>query len=131
VSQPYPDSKYGTDYGKFGFNPRSLVTPEMTKLPSTRTELTAGTTKGTMHTPGFQGFIPSNPANPKVAMYESGQRVREAGESMLGENYLLNIPRYQGHMPKSARNDKGTRQITSQTTYGRDYSTDRWVHSAR
>ena len=59
--------------------------------------------------------------NPDCANFECGINERERWLN-LSDQYHLNIPGYSGHLPKTAINDKGTRQVTSMTTFGQDYS---------
>jgi len=85
-----------------------------------KTDLTKGTTKATGHMPGYMGFIPGTTNNPKVSILESGLAPRQPNTG-LSDIYHQNIPGYTGHNPVTAINDRGPRQITKMSTFGRDY----------
>jgi len=123
VSQPNELSFYQKEFGVYGSDPRSKISKEDSKLITLKTDLTRGTTKGTSHIPGYQGFIPTNTNNPKVAEIEKGDTIRSSDKGNLVEIYHLNIPGYAGHVPTEAKNDKGPRQISTMTIHGKDYST--------
>ncbi|CAD7929770.1 unnamed protein product [Amoebophrya sp. A25] len=105
---------------------RSGEAPELpreaiTKFVTVKHELTKGTTRGTSHIPGYQGYIPVNTSNRNCAKIECGIGEREKWFN-LAEQYHLNIPGYTGHLPYSSINDRGTRQVNSMSTYNRDYA---------
>lgn len=122
VSQPNDLSFYQREFGVYGSNPRDRLRPGDTMLPKQKHELTVGTTKGTCHIPGYQGFLPTNTNNPKVAAIEAGESVRTVDKTNVTEIYHLNLPGYAGHVPSSACNDRGPRQISSMTVMGKDFS---------
>lgn len=122
VSQPYELSYYQHEFGTYGSNPRSKIGANDRTIPTLKTDLTRGTTKGTNHIPGYQGYIPTNTNNPKVKAIESGDTVRDTSKTNLVEIYHLNIPGYAGTVPDNAKNDKGPRQISTMTVTGKDYS---------
>lgn len=122
VSMPNELSMYQKDFGQYGSNPRQKLDASELKLPNPKSELTIGTTKGTSHIPGYQGFLPTNTNNPLVASIESGERIRTVDKSNLTEIYHLNIPDYAGHVPGNAKNDRGPRQINSVSVMGKDFS---------
>jgi len=93
---------------------------EVDRIPTVKHELTKGTTRGTYHIPGYQGYLPSNTDNPRCAEIEVGDKERKRW-SNIADQYHLNIPGYSAHIPENAINDKGTRQLTRMTTFGRDY----------
>lgn len=123
VSQPNELSFYQHEFGVYGSDPRHRISKQDTVLVTRKTDLTRGTTKGTTHIPGYQGFIPTNTNNPKVAEIEKGDKIRGNDKNNLVEIYHLNIPGYAGHVPVCAQNDKGPRQISTMTIHGKDYST--------
>lgn len=123
VSQPNELSFYQHEFGVYGSDPRSKISKNDTELIAVKTDLTRGTTKGTKYMPGYQGFIPTNTNNPKVAEIEKGEKLRSNDKNNLVEIYHLNIPGYAGHVPVCAQNDKGPRQISTMTVHGKDYST--------
>jgi hypothetical protein len=123
VSQPNELSFYQHEFGVYGSDPRSKISKNDTELVAVKTDLTRGTTKSTKYIPGYQGFIPTNTNNPKVAEIEKGERIRSNDKNNLVEIYHLNIPGYAGTVPANARNDKGPRQISTMTIHGKDYST--------
>lgn len=120
ISNPYPDSIYRLEYGARGHDPRTRVAPGSKVLPVRRDELTAGTTKGTFHVPGYTGFIPTNTHQPKVLQVEQGGRERSVDKTKLTDTYHLNLPGYAGHLPREAVNDRGPRQVTTMTVGGKD-----------
>merc|ERR1719321_365600 len=122
VSAPNELSMYSKDFGQYGSDPRGRLSPTDTKLPNPKSELTVGTTKGTMHIPGYQGFLPTNTNNPRVAAIEAGEHIRSVDKSNLCEIYHLNIPGYAGHVPGNGRNDRGPRQINSFSISGKELS---------
>jgi len=122
VSQPMEASFYQHEFGRYGSNPRHKIGPNDFKLPVQKTDMTRGTTKGTSHVPGYQGFLPTNTNNPKVAKIESGQCLRSVDKTNITEIFHLNLPGYWGHIPTSAINDRGPRQMSTMTTMGRAYS---------
>ena len=75
-----------------------------------------GTTCGTSHIPGFQGFLPVESRNPRVAHYASGKDIKKKNDAALVQNFHQNMPGYGGFVAKVAINDQGPRQITSLTT---------------
>ncbi|CAD7941870.1 unnamed protein product [Amoebophrya sp. A120] len=106
--------------GRVGDEP-DLPKESINKFVTLKTELTRGTTRGTFHIPGYQGYLPMNTANSHCAKIECGINEREKWYN-LAEQYHLNIPGYTGHLPLSSINDKGSRQVASMTTYNRDYA---------
>jgi len=112
-------------YGKWGSDPRSKVPKgeeNTQKLPAFKNALTVGTTKGTAHIPGYQGFLATNIANPKVAAIAHGGNLRSTDKSNLTEAYHTNIVGYSGHVPMNACNDRGGVSITNMTTSGRSFA---------
>lgn len=122
VSAPNELSMYSMNFGQYGSNPRARLSSTDTSLPNPKTELTVGTTKGTSHIPGYQGFLPTNTNNPRVAAIEAGEHMRTVDKTNITEVFHLNPPGYAGHVPGNAQNDRGPRQINRFSTTGRDYS---------
>lgn len=122
VSQPMQVSFYQKEFGTYGSNPRHKIGPNDTKLPFEKSDLTVGTTKGTSHVPGYQGFLPCNTNNPKVAVIESGVSLRSVDKCNITEIFHLNLPGYAGHIPTNACNDRGPRQMTTMTVMGKAFS---------
>lgn len=73
-------------------------------LDRLRCELTKGTTRGTQHVPGYQGFLPGCTRHPKVAAFEAGAGERCVDKSILIDTFAQQVPGYAGHIPKSAKN---------------------------
>lgn len=134
-------SSYSEDFGKHGSNPRDLVVPGDDRLPYRKTPLHAGTSKGTMHIPGYQGFLPQFPraSCPESARSSSTPNTARFGARSLDktniqEVYHTNLVGYAGHVPESARNDLGGRKTTTRTMHGKDfrdpnvYNDDRMTH---
>lgn len=128
VSAPNELSMYSKDYGQYGSDPRGRLSKIDTKLPNPKTELTVGTTKGTCHIPGYQGFLPTNTNNKLVAAIEAGEHTRGVDKSNLCEIYHLNLPGYAGHAPGNAGNDRGPRQINTFSISGKELSAAAGLH---
>lgn len=90
------------------------------KMPVSTHELTKGTHKGTLHIPGYQGFIPTNTSNPFCARVASGADLREK-KSMLTSQFHVNLLGYCGHTPVHPNNDNGGRKVDDISTMGRNY----------
>jgi len=125
VSQPGEPSSYKEDFGAYGSEPRSRSTPgDATIGPkSFKSVLTVGTSKGTHHVPGYQGFLPTNTSQPQVAAVEQGENLRSVDKTNITHIYLRNIPGYAGTIPENTRNDRGGRHPSDLTTQGMDYQT--------
>jgi hypothetical protein len=128
ISQPAGESMSQSDYGKYGRIPRDIFPASADKYPDKKTDLTSGTTIGTHHIPGYNGFLPTNTHNPRCAKIEQGAepRVKPGMGANMSEIYHQNVPGYTGFLPTDARNDLGPRQITSRTTFGRAYTQAHW-----
>jgi len=122
VSQPVQLSFYQREFGTYGSNPRHRITFGDTKLPVAKSDLTVGTTKGTSHIPGYQGFLPTNTNNPKVAAVEAGMNIRSGDKTNITEIFHLNLPGYAGHIPACSSNDRGPRQMSTMTVMGKAFS---------
>jgi hypothetical protein len=128
ISQPAGESMNRSDFGKYGSIPREKFPASAENYPDKKTDLTSGTTIGTFHTPGYQGFIPTNTHNEKCRAIEQGEqpRVKPGMGANMTEIYHQNTPGYTGFLPTDARNDLGPRQVTSRTTFGRAYTQAHW-----
>jgi hypothetical protein len=109
-------------YGLYGHDPRNKLVPGQTKMPTLKSALTVGTTKGTAHIPGYQGFMATNTTNPKVATSAHGGNMRSTDKSNLTQTYRTNMVGYCGHQPENARNDFGGLRPSKMTTHGRDFA---------
>lgn len=118
LSRPSEESSYRAEYGALGHDPRNRLAPGQTTLPVKKDALTAGTTKGTNHIPGYQGFLPTNTNHPKVRRVEQGEKQRSVDKTCLVNTYHLNVPGYAGHLPTEVINDKGPRQVSTMTVSG-------------
>eukprot|EP00929_Paragymnodinium_shiwhaense_P092416 TRINITY_DN5231_c0_g1_i1.p1 TRINITY_DN5231_c0_g1~~TRINITY_DN5231_c0_g1_i1.p1 ORF type:complete len:311 (+),score=62.11 TRINITY_DN5231_c0_g1_i1:124-1056(+) len=121
-------STYTGDFGKAGTDPRDRLPPGSTQLPFSRTVLSAGTTKGTRHVPGYQGFIPANLINKEVARScekDVASEERVVDKTNMEQIYHVNLVGYCGHVPASARNDRGGRKTSDLTVFDRDFITPR------
>jgi len=114
-------SSYSEAFGKYGSDPRHKLGQD-NKLPAFKTALTVGTTKGTAHIPGYQGFLATNTANPKVAAIAHGGNLRTTDKTNLTQTYQTNMIGYAGHKPSNAINDKGAVALTTLTTKGKDFA---------
>lgn len=128
ISQPAGMSMNQSDFGMYGNVPRDNFPSSADSYPDKKTDLTGGTTTGTHHIPGYQGFLPTNTHNDKCRKIEQGvePRVNPGMGSNMTEIYHQNIPGYTGFLPTDARNDLGPRQITSRTTFGKSYTQAHW-----
>jgi hypothetical protein len=128
ISTPAGVSMNQSDFGLYGSNPRDRLPHDATQYTDKKTDLTSGTTTGTHHVPGYQGFMPTNTHNPKCEKIEQGREPREKPGmgSNITEIYHENIPGYTGHLPVDSRNDLGPRQIVSRTTFGSSYTQAHW-----
>jgi len=109
------NSTYAEEFGKYRSNPRDKIGLNL-KRP-----MDAGTAKGTMHVPGYQGFIPGNTFSEEVARIEKGDFCRSVDKTNIEQTYHNNLIGYSGHEPKSALNDRGGRKPSSRTVYDHDY----------
>jgi len=114
-------SSYGEEYGHYGSDPRHKVQLGSGKMPVLKSALTYGTPKGTMHMPGYQGFLPTNTANPKVAAIENGQTLRSTDKTNLTATFHTNVLNYSGHVPLNPNNDRGGVNTNVITEMGRSY----------
>lgn len=88
-----------------------------------RSVLALGTPKGTLHIPGYQGFLALNTRNPYVARVEMGGGIRSVDKSNITEQFHLNTLNYTGHEPRAASSVYTGVAITTKTVAGRDYTT--------
>merc|ERR1719359_1273822 len=72
ISQTAGESMSQSDYGRYGHQPREVFPASADKYPDKKTDLTSGTTIGTHHIPGYNGFLPTNTHNPRCAKIEQG-----------------------------------------------------------
>jgi len=114
-------SAYQEEFGTRGSNPRHKISAFDEKLPVSRTVLNVGTTKATMHIPGYQGFLATNTSNPHVARVEKGASLRSLDKKNLSEQFHTNLVGYCGHVPANAKNDNGGVGLTTSTVYGNSF----------
>lgn len=114
-------SSYHEFHGKYGENPRHKLPVEADRLPTLKGALTVGTTKGTAHIPGYQGFLATNTANKRVAEIAHGGTMRSTDKTNLTHVFHTNMIGYAGHKPDNARNDRGGVSTNTITTQGRDF----------
>lgn len=113
-------STYHEEFGKHGSDPRDKILDNQARH-TVKKPMDAGTTKGTNHIPGYQGFVPSNCFNAEVARVEKGDFNRSVDKTNIDEIFHTNLVGYTGHAPASALNDRGGRQPTGRTTGGHDF----------
>mmetsp|Transcript_70938 Transcript_70938/g.122975 ORF Transcript_70938/g.122975 Transcript_70938/m.122975 type:complete len:261 (-) Transcript_70938:88-870(-) len=113
-------SAYQENFGKYGSNPLSKFDVDL------KNPLAAGSTKGTCHVPGYQGFLPTSTTTPEVSRYERGANTRSVDKTNIQQTFHTNIVGYAGHVPQSANNDFGGRKPTHETISGRDYGNQDW-----
>lgn len=100
-------SSYMEDYGVLGSDPRNRVDRNQGKLPVMMGALTEGTAKGTLHMPGYQGFLPKNTRNPYCNRVASGATLRTNDKTNLTQQFHVNTLNYSGHVPINVANDFG------------------------
>jgi hypothetical protein len=125
VGRSEDSTSYHDEFGRYGADPLMKIQPGSLKLPIKKTALTAGTTKGSEHIPGYQGYIPAQITSPESARAEQGATTRSVDKTIIVETYHTNLVGYCGHVPASARNDLGGRRNCEMTTMGKDYTTPR------
>ncbi|CAE7776738.1 unnamed protein product [Symbiodinium sp. CCMP2592] len=100
-------SAFMEDFGLYGSDPRSKVDPALDRIPVAKTALTMGTPKGTLHIPGYHGFLPTNIRNPYAARVESGATIRTSDKSNITQQFHVNTLHYAGHVPDNVTNEIG------------------------
>lgn len=111
-------TSYRTDFGRYGSNPRDLVAAGATTLPIFKSVLNAGTVKVSDHVPGYQGHVPTGSLSARA---EQSFKPRSVDKTNVVEVFHRNVVGYAGHVPMSARNDRGGFHPTTETVSGRDY----------
>jgi hypothetical protein len=120
IGRPEDYSTYQMEHGKTP--PLDKVIHTSPSLPVFKHALTFGTPKGTMHMPGYQGFLPYNTANPHVARVEKGENLRiTTDKTNLTEQFHKDIPNYGGHVPLNPFNDKGPVRMNVESCMGRSF----------
>jgi hypothetical protein len=114
-------SSYTEDYGKYGSDPSDKIGKFDSKNVVFKSALTHGTTKATNHIPGYQGFLATNTANPRVARVEMGGTMRSVDKTNLTNEFHVNLLGYSGHKPQNPNNDKGGYRPSALSTMGRDF----------
>eukprot|EP00434_Breviolum_minutum_P013368 symbB.v1.2.011778.t2/scaffold750.1/size323489/30 len=114
-------SSMSEDFGVYGSDPRSKVDPMLDRIPIRKTALTAGTPKGTLHIPGYNGFLPLNTRNPYCARVESGTNLRTNDKSHITDQYHVNTLFYAGHVPLNVTNDFGAVNPGTRSTISRSF----------
>jgi hypothetical protein len=114
-------SSYKEDFGKYGSDPRSRVDASKDRIPIMKTELTAGSAKGTLHMPGYSGFLPLNTRNPYCARVASGVELRSVDKSNLTSSFHANVLGYTGHVPVDVSNDFGPINPGTRSMMGKSY----------
>jgi len=125
VGRAAEQSSYMQEFGKLGSDPRDHIVPGLGKLPVLRHALNNGTTKGTQHLPGYQGYIPYQVNTTEAARGADGAGERKVDKTNAAQTFHVNLVGYSGHVPESARNDRGGRRLTDLTTAGKDFMTPR------
>lgn len=126
-------TSYQEDFGLHGSDPRDKI--PLSGLCSDprgltiKRDLDHGTTKGSLHLPGYQGYIPSNICLAEVARVARGEAVRSVDKTNIDQTYHTNMIGYAGHEPRSSRNDNGGRQLTLRTVAGHDYQDPTYLFS--
>lgn len=120
-------TSYQEDFGTHGSNPRDKILPSGGL--TFKRDLDHGTTKGTCHLPGYQGYIPSNTCLAEVARVARGEVTRCVDKTNIDQTYHTNMIGYAGHEPRSSRNDQGGRQLTLRTVAGHDYQDPTYLFS--
>jgi len=114
-------------FGEYGSNPMRRVQKDAFKMPVFKTPLTVGTAKGTMHIPGYAGFLAHNTSNPYVARVENGASLRSVDKTNLTEQFHVNLLNYGGHVPENPCNDFGGVKPSKETMTGRAFQWPRAI----
>lgn len=101
VRHPGGTSSYQIEFGMLGGRGGEDRRDSLDRL---RDDLTRGTTKGTGHIAGYQGFLPQCTVDPKVVEHEQGTNTRSIDKSSLMDNFQSRMPGYSGHLPISPQN---------------------------
>lgn len=124
VSGPIAKSQFQFEHGKHGENPRHKFRLHSSKNPVIVSALTYGTPKGTLHMPGYSGFLPTNTSNALVRAHEQGATLRTTTDKVnIAEQCTPNKLGYTGHQPTNAVNSRGPVSHGNVTTFGRSFST--------
>ena len=116
-------TEFGEAFGKHGHNPRDILPNDATKQANKINDLSVGSTKVTMHIPGYNGFIPQIDVNEKAVNQSKGQNARNTiVKQNIVENYCVKLPGYQGHQPMSVVNDRGSIRPTCLSTKGEAFN---------
>lgn len=116
------DTCHLADFGRQGSDPRDKVAAGSTKCPLFKSSLTAGTHKGTLHPPGYQGFIPSYPGfSGALNRIEQGETLRSTDKTNIVQIFHKNLVGYAGHVPMSVTNELGPRKPSSLTIFDHDF----------
>lgn len=119
-------TSYHEFHGTYGSDPRHRITNHQSdKMPFVRSALHEGTHKGTMHIPGYQGFLATNTSNPHVARVSGGADHRSVDKTNLTQVFHTNLLNYAGHKPGNARNDSGGVRTFGESTMTRSFSAPR------
>mmetsp|Transcript_57515 Transcript_57515/g.168428 ORF Transcript_57515/g.168428 Transcript_57515/m.168428 type:complete len:264 (+) Transcript_57515:136-927(+) len=121
VGRPEGLSAYQHDFGRYGSDPRDRIRPGEKRLPVLKSDLHAGTTKGSDLTPGYQGHIPACSSAPASARGLPSGTPRSVDKTNIAHIFHTNLVGYAGHVPESHRNDQGGRKATDLTTTGKDF----------
>lgn len=97
-------SSHARDMGRYGDAPqrRSVVDPETGGMfGTTGLDLFEGTSKGSSHIPGYQGFLPSYRGATVAATQAAGRVPRDSFRSKtnLGDTMQKRLVGYSGHVP--------------------------------
>jgi hypothetical protein len=108
-------------FGKYGSKPSDLLGEFDSKMPVLGSVMKVGSTKGTLHVPGYQGFMPVNLQNPLCAKIAKGGGSRRIDKNVISDQYNSRLVGYMGHKPVSAKNDNGGVALTALTTTGSSF----------
>jgi len=115
-------SSHTADFGRHGSNPRDKISPWDAKLPVFKSDLTAGSAKGTFHIPGYQGVIPSYPGfSAHQLRVVKGAKARSVDKTNVLQIFHKEIVGYGGHVPEAVSTDYNGRKPTDLTTFGHDF----------
>eukprot|EP00438_Fugacium_kawagutii_P033617 Skav216190 [mRNA] locus=scaffold1222:12934:13236:- [translate_table: standard] len=92
-------------------------------MPVFKNDLTAGSTRGTTHIPGYQGVIPRcmNSFSQSQVRAAAGATPRTVDKANIINNFHRDLVGYAGHVPEAVSNDFGGRKPTDLTTFGHDF----------
>lgn len=116
---PDDATSYHEEFGRYGTNPRDMLGVASDQLPVVQRKIDLGTTKGTCHLPGYQGFVPACEA---ARSRRESLTARSTDKTNIEQIYRANPAGYAGHEPTSMVNAKADgMRAAGASVYSRDF----------